>query len=335
MNSKNSVKPIEGKTLVAVDAGGTKTQALVVAGDQKGIGKSTGSNLHNHGFSECLTHIKQAVARGFGQAGHREIQQIDVLCIGLSGYDTKLDQDLLVKRLTQKTLAQAGLTVNKLIIVNDAVVGLRSGVDGPGICLIAGTGSNCYGLDEHGHEAKAGNWGYLLGDQASGYAIGQAMLKQVMKEHDGRTKRTHLTDLVLSELDLQTIEQLVEWSYHYPLIKEKIASLTHLLGRSEIAQSDFGQSLIKVMIDEQTSAFKAVVGKLDFPSSEQLPVVFVGGVFQLKELFLDQLMSKLNKVHKKATPIFPSNPPVVGALKIASQDLTSQLLPKTAIVINF
>ena len=78
-----------------------------------------------------------------------------------------------------------------VLVVNDALVALEAGAgDGPGIVLIAGTGSICYGRNEEGQAARAGGWGYMLGDEGSGWWIGRRALSAVMRQFDGRGPAT-------------------------------------------------------------------------------------------------------------------------------------------------
>ena len=41
---------------------------------------------------------------------------------------------------------------------------------------------------------RVGGWGYVLGDEGSGYDIGRQALVAIMKSYDGRGKSTQLTE---------------------------------------------------------------------------------------------------------------------------------------------
>ena len=73
----------------------------------------------------------------------------------------------------------------RVLVVNDALVALEAGAPGrPGVVLIAGTGSIAYGRNAQNQSARAGGWGYMLGDEGSGYWIGRAALRAVLREAD-------------------------------------------------------------------------------------------------------------------------------------------------------
>ena len=80
-----------------------------------------------------------------------------------------------------------------MLIVNDALVALTAGAgDGPGIVVICGTGSICYGRNDAAEAARSGGWGYILGDEGSGYWIGRGALAAVVRHADGRGPATSL-----------------------------------------------------------------------------------------------------------------------------------------------
>jgi N-acetylglucosamine kinase-like BadF-type ATPase len=57
-------------------------------------------------------------------------------------------------------------------VVSDAEILLMAGAaSGPALALICGTGSIVYGRTVTGELIRAGGWGYLFGDEGSGYAI--------------------------------------------------------------------------------------------------------------------------------------------------------------------
>ena len=75
----------------------------------------------------------------------------------------------------------------RILVVNDALIALQAGVgDAPGIVIVSGTGSIAYGRNDHGEASRAGGWGYVLGDEGSGYWIGRLALRAVVRHADGR-----------------------------------------------------------------------------------------------------------------------------------------------------
>ena len=80
-------------------------------------------------------------------------------------------------------------------IVHDAVPILAAGSpEGWGVALISGTGSLAFGRDRQGRSCRAGGWGFLFGDEGSGYAIALAGLRAAAQAADGRAPATRLLE---------------------------------------------------------------------------------------------------------------------------------------------
>ena len=61
--------------------------------------------------------------------------------------------------------------------------------------VLYGTGSISYCYNKKTNELnRVGGWGYVLGDEGSGYDIGRQALVAIMKSYDGRGKSTQLTE---------------------------------------------------------------------------------------------------------------------------------------------
>lgn len=101
---------------------------------------------------------------------------------------------------------------------------------------MASTGSSCYAITPSGKEVMAGGWGYFLGDQASAYSIGKGMIKQVVKEFDGRSAPSKLTPKVLEFLGFTDPGELVTWVYGSSSLPiQKVASVSMLCNDPELS----------------------------------------------------------------------------------------------------
>ena len=114
------------------------------------------------------------------------------ICLGIAGVDRPNDAAVvrgIMKRIGFKA---------RVLIVNDALIALETGAPGqPGVVIISGTGSIAYGRNAAGEAARSGGWGYVLGDEGSGYWIGRAALRAVLREADHRGPATALTPMLL------------------------------------------------------------------------------------------------------------------------------------------
>ena len=170
----------------------------------------------------CFTALLEEIAGFLGKTG-----ECAALCIGAAGVSNPR-----VRELTARVMD--GLCPWRLAGDHEiALHGAHSG--GPGLALIAGTGSICCGKNERGEAVRAGGWGHLIDDGGSGYALGRDLLSAVVRQWDGRGEETALTRLLLARLEIETPQELV--AYVYGGDKSRVASLAPLAGQAA-AQGD-------------------------------------------------------------------------------------------------
>jgi N-acetylglucosamine kinase-like BadF-type ATPase len=84
---------------------------------------------------------------------------------------------------------------------------------------------------------RAGGWGYLFGDEGSGYAIGVAALRAIMQAYDGRGPATLLTNFVLERRGLSSPQELIRNIYGSESPRLEVASLADLVEQA-VGQGD-------------------------------------------------------------------------------------------------
>ena len=115
------------------------------------------------------------------------------ICLGIAGVDRASDE-----AVVRSIMSRIGYKA-RILVVNDALIALQAGVgDAPGIVIVSGTGSIAYGRNDQGEASRAGGWGYVLGDEGSGYWIGRLALRAVVRHADGRGRVTSLTPRLLA-----------------------------------------------------------------------------------------------------------------------------------------
>ncbi|MBI4246894.1 MAG: hypothetical protein HY614_06865 [Candidatus Rokubacteria bacterium] len=73
----------------------------------------------------------------------------------------------------------------RVLVLSDAQAALLGAlVDRPGILVLSGTGSIVIGRDAHGHWARAGGLGPLLGDEGSAFWLGREWLRATTQGED-------------------------------------------------------------------------------------------------------------------------------------------------------
>jgi len=305
--------------LLGLDGGGSKTTAIVVDESltRLGEGHSGPSNFLRIGIEEATRNLGEAIGGAAGAAGVA-IDEIAYAWCGIAGFDhpehgRKLDDAV-------RTILPRG----NYTLSTDAKIALTAGVGlGPGIIVIAGTGSVGYGRNAAGDEARAGGWGPILGDEGSGYTIVRYAMRAVMKDWDGRGPATRLTPLFCEELGIESPKDLPVIVYAPTTHSDKIASFMHIVSRAAEEGDDWALQIFETQGRELGLMVVAVARKLGMLDLE-FPVACVGGAFHAGELLLDPIRrtTESHTPHARLQP--PIESPVEAAARMAMLEAAKQ-----------
>ncbi|MFA5907512.1 MAG: BadF/BadG/BcrA/BcrD ATPase family protein [Vicinamibacterales bacterium] len=302
--------------VLGIDAGGTKTVALLADADGRvvGEGRASGANLQAHGELEVekiLHHVIDAAMAG-------QPSPPAAVCLGLAGVDREGDGQIIGEIMRRLGFRSHTLIVNDALIALVAGVPLQEGSGGvsPGVVLISGTGSIAYGVNQNGVAARAGGWGSSLGDEGSGYWIGRRALAAVVRDADGRGPRTRLTPLVLAHLSLARPEQLVTAIYDHAQGRRAIASLGETVERARAEGDAVATEIMREAADELTLAAASVITRLEM-RGEQFPVLLSGGLIRNARWLAAEVTARLAEVAPRCTVSLLSVEPAIGAVRLA------------------
>jgi N-acetylglucosamine kinase-like BadF-type ATPase len=213
-----------------------------------------------------------------------------------------------------------GFDFGRLRIVSDAKVAL-AGATGlrPGVVVISGTGSIAFGLNEEGETTRAGGWGWRLGDEGSGYDIGQKALIASLRDFDGRGPPTSLSEKVKTALGLGDLGELVDRVYNGDMGSREVAALVHLVREAAGEGDEVATSIMEEAGEELGIAASAVIRRLGlggrFPVALNYGIVNCGGA----------LRASLERTVRRGSPecefIELRFPPQVGAALLALEEL--------------
>ncbi len=300
--------------IAGVDGGGFKTETAVVDTSRKkliGYGLSGPSNYHNIGLDRTVENILDSIVKAVLDAGIG-LDDIDSICISLAALDTRFDREYVVERL--ETLGVG----RKIVIEHDAHEALMAGGFGePGISVIAGTGSIAYGWDGR-NRYIAGDHGWLLGDQGSGFWIGFRAIRDAVKMLDGRMEKTLLADLVLKYFSVSDKEELSYTMYRRSFSVEEIAGLAPVVAEAARKGDRYAIEILVRAGYELGEATIAVAKKM---SIDVINVYYTGGVFNIEYVeraFVNKLSSMREKVLRPHRLVYK---PVLGSLVIAAKSI--------------
>jgi N-acetylglucosamine kinase-like BadF-type ATPase len=182
--------------------------------------------------------------------------------------------------------------------------------------IIAGTGSIAYGRDAAGRAARAGGWGYLLGDEGGGFWIGRAALTAVVRQFDGRGPVTLLTDLVLAQMSLSNPAELIPAVYEHPSQRRAIAAIATLVQKASDAGDAVAAEILARAGAELTGAAASVIARLGM-RGDVFRVVLSGGIFRALPSLAIDVTERLSEVAPRAEAHVLTVEPAVGAVRLA------------------
>lgn len=194
--------PLQGIT-IGLDIGGTKTHGVRFENGLPVADESAGSsNVQNVTREEAARNLADLFARiGAGPVAR--------VYAGSGGIDTDEDAAALAA-LIQPLVPGARVTV-----VHDSRLLLAAGRADTGVAVIAGTGSAAWGRNAGGAEARAGGWGYLLGDEGSGYWLGREAVRHSLRRMNQGLPIDQLTAALLKACGLDHPNKLIAL-FHSP-----------------------------------------------------------------------------------------------------------------------
>jgi glucosamine kinase len=307
---------------LGIDGGGSKTTCAV--GDeahQLEIVTAGPSNITRVGEARAREALHQAIRQSCA-ASKIDPGQVERACIGAAGAGREE-----VASAVRGMVAE--LIPGEIEVVGDMEIALAAAFGtGPGVIVIAGTGSIAYGRDAQGRTARAGGWGYAISDEGSAHWIGRTAVKTLLRAidqdaQDQENAQSAAEALPLfSELKaawkLNSLDEFVRTANSSP----DFAALFPAVVVVADAGDDLAQRVLMQAGAELGELARIVVRRLFAENSSSvpgIPLAMVGGVFRHSSRVRENFC---NEVRKFEVPI-DLNPqviePVVGALQRARE----------------
>ena len=301
--------------VLGIDAGGTKTVCRLADPEGRVLAEARGpgANLQHAGELEVERVLHEVISEATLEAPEWPA----AVCLGIAGVDRARDAEI-VRAILRRIAPRS-----RVVVVNDALVALEAGVPGgPGVVIIAGTGSIAYGRNADGWAARAGGWGYLLGDEGSGYWLGRQALRAVVRSADGRGPHTLLTARVLAHFDIARTQDLVREIYDGSFSPATVAAVASQVESAAGEGDEIALHLIDTGASELGLAALSVCGRLKLHRG---PVILAGGMFSVAPRLRQRVIAHLTgrSPGMVVTPL--QGQPVAGAVLLALAEAAGTL----------
>jgi N-acetylglucosamine kinase-like BadF-type ATPase len=302
--------------VLGIDGGGTNTRVAVATttGRVLGIGQSGPGNYHDVGIDSVKAHITEALANAWSLAGLPP-QPAAAAFLGLASVASAEDRQTIRQMAREMDLARddcIGVDHDLRIAMAGALVG------GPGIVLIVGTGSSCYGRAQSGKTWRAGGWGPVLDDIGSGGWLGLQSMIAAVRDFDGRGAPTVLRAKVLEVLQLDDMQQILHRIDAEGLSRTQTAALARLVLEAARQNDEVAQEIIARGADELATMIATVERKLDLASQlGEIPVAVTGGLVSAGTVLLEPLRAAIGRRAPQCALVQPKLSPVLGGVLLA------------------
>lgn len=295
--------------VIGVDAGATKTHAIVLedSGKVLGIGHAGCGSHEVIGFERAREALGAAMNEALGNAGKR-LGDSRFASFCLAGVDIKQDTVLVPREMLVPLLQGVDY-----LLKNDAFGCLRGGTRDPfGVMINCGSGQVAVGRNRAGTEIRVGGYGWDFGDFGGGNVITQSALAAAVRADDGRGSHTMLLELILQSSGHATIQDFLEIAYRDG---DYIRSLgiPKLVFRASAQGDSAARSILNSVAEEMAVTANTLIRRLHM-GHEKFDLILAGSVFRGEDpWFLETIRSLVLPQAPSANFRFPLYAPVVGA----------------------
>lgn len=291
---------------LGIDGGGTKTTCAV--GDEKNVlatATAGPSNIVRVGEWQARESLHQCIEQACKAAGV-SLAQISWACVGGSGA-ARPELAAVVRNILSEILSAP------VDVVGDMETALVSAFDdGPGVIVIAGTGSIAYGRDQQRRTLRAGGWGFAIGDEGSAHWIGREAVSAVLRANDRGNQGSSLDVALCKAWGVRSLMDLARAANSVP--PPDFAALSPAV----IANKDvISQTVLSRAGKELAELAHVILRRLFGDGDAIVPVAMTGGVFRHSELVREVFYNELRGLDPRADIREEMIEPVEGALRMA------------------
>jgi len=259
---------------LGIDGGQSATKAVI--GDARGriLGRGKAGPC-NHvktgdGRAKLERAVRDSVSAALAEAGSDwQSAHFRAACFGMSGGPA--DKQAVLEALI------AADAVETTTDARTALLGATGG--GPGIMVIAGTGSIALARDADGREARAGGWGYVFGDEGGAFDLVRQATRAALRMEEGWGPDTQLRDFLLEAAQCETANDAMHDLYTDSWPRSRTAALAPFVTRAAESGDPVAAGILETAGAELARYASAARNQL-FSPVETVPVAYVGGVFQ-------------------------------------------------------
>ena len=190
-----------GELVVGLDAGGTRTRAVLAAaegGRVLGEGAAGPGNALTVPEPQFTDNLAEAVARAVPERARGRVVAVAGGFAGATAASPDDPGHIRARAALAAALRRLGIPAGPISVSSDIEAAFASAPGAPadGLALVAGTGAVAMRITDRSATTTVDGDGWLLGDDGSGFWIGRAAVRAGLRMADGRGGHTALAESV-------------------------------------------------------------------------------------------------------------------------------------------
>jgi len=298
---------------LGIDTGATKSHALIAdeAGHALGFGQGGTGNPDIIGYDGLTKLLHDIIDQALTAAG-TTIDQISGAGFGVAGYDWPSQRQPILHAIEPLGLGQTPLD-----LANDALIGLLAGAAaGWGVCIVAGTSCNCYGLDRNRRMGRVTGYGAWMGEAAGASELVYKAIEAVALEWTCRGPATRLTQAFIELTGAANLADLLE-GLNLKRYQLKAADAP-VIFRVAAEGDSVAHSLIEWAGHQLGSLAIGIIHQLGIEALA-FEVVLAGSFYNGSPVLIDVIGETIHEVAPHARLVRLSAPPVVGGVLLGME----------------
>ncbi|MGN0634656.1 MAG: N-acetylglucosamine kinase [Acutalibacteraceae bacterium] len=296
--------------ILGIDGGGSKTTAVLFTRDGQFVHRvQAGSiNYYSNPLSKAREQLSQIVEQmmPYTQNGSFESAFIGMSALNCAATAQELH-----------SFCDGILSAKALGMDSDLFIALEAmHTEPPCAVAICGTGSMAVAKGEDGRITHRGGFGFLLGDEGSGYAISLEAVRAAMRGAEGTAAPTALTKAAFHHFDAVDADALIGRFYDPPIRRQDVAAFLPAV----CACAEEGDAVARSILQSQAQDFSETVLSLVRDMPKEIRIGLWGGVFCHAHFFRNIFMDCLAKQGYEKVALLDC-PPEVGAVLAAMKQI--------------
>jgi len=291
---------------LGIDMGGSQSTGVLLdpAGKTirtKQLGAGNIAVVGKESFARLLNEMVS------GLLGPDEVKQIGGLTCGVAGAARKQESDAVSEAII-------ALGISNFTVMTDAeLLYYTIFQEDTGVLIESGTGSVCLIRNREGRFEQIGGWGYLLGDEGSGYDIGRMTVRAALAGDEAGNPAAPLTRELLAFFGIAQPGDLISKVYGAANKQKVIASVAKLVSEQALRGEPDATRMIESAAEALGRHVVRAIESRRFGTHPPFKVALAGGNLKEHSPLTMAFKRQLQKTNLAIEYIHPKISPAAAA----------------------